>query len=73
MTLCFTVPQLRFEFITSDFFQALFIETKKKGEDYGLPSSYQVLSEMSEPTKTFTQDPKVTLKNIYIVGNPIMA
>ncbi|XP_067936612.1 PAT complex subunit CCDC47-like [Watersipora subatra] len=38
---------------------SLYIEGKKKAEDYGLPSSYQVLSEIGEASKAFISDQKV--------------
>lgn len=37
----------------------MYIESKKKAEDYGISGSYQVLSEIGEATKNFLGDTKV--------------
>lgn len=38
----------------------MYIDSKKKAEDYGISSSYQVMSEIGEATKNFLSDPKVS-------------
>ena len=39
----------------------MYIESKKKAEDYGISSTYQVMSEIGEATKHFLSDPKVCM------------
>lgn len=52
-------------------FQSLYVDSKKKAEDYGISNSYQVMGEIGEATRHFLSDAKVGAGIMHTTSSPL--